>query len=265
MRMPVSHPVGLSLCVGVGAGLVFEYEGNNHMNTLRRFGIASGAALLATLGWSVLTRAAALDTTSARPITNAPLAIAITADDATSSTITSTTSITRANPVAVAISSYYTLPVSQVVALHNSGYGYGEIVKLYQFALVSGKAVSEVQQMRDSGMGWGQISKMLNLPRGVGKVTLGSIMRARKKAGAPDQVSQTGQPVQSKRLHKRGPNAQSVQNPAAVRKVKPKVVKPKGNGNANRVVVKRIKPRVTAPKRVNKVTAVKPVKAKRGR
>ncbi len=207
------------------------------MKTFRNIGIGIGAALWAVLGWGVLTHAAALDSVPVKTLTATPAAIAIMADDATSSTITSTQSISRVNPVAIAISAHYTLPVTQVVALHNSGYGYGEIVKLFQFALVSGKSVTEVQQMRESGMGWGQISKALNLPRGAGKVSIGTIMRA----------------------HKRTPGGQGAQKPSADHKVKPKVVKPKGNGNVNRRTVSRVKSRVTAPK------GVKPARAKKGR
>lgn len=232
------------------------------MKLLRNIGISCGAALLAVLGWNALTHATALDAGPAKTQTAGPGAFATLAGDAMSSTITSTHSVSRANPVAIAISTHYTLPVTQVVSLHNSGYGYGEIVKLYEFALSSGKTVSEVQQMRDSGMGWGQISKALNLPRGAGKVSLGTIMRAHKKLGNPQQNTGAvpAQTAQNKRVLKRAPNGQ---NPAVVRKVKPKVVKPKSNGN--RSVVTRVKSRVTAPKAVKPAKVVKPVKVKKGR
>lgn len=209
--------------------------------------------------------AAALDAMPDNTLRAAPATIAIMAKDATSSTITSTHSISRANPVAIAISMHYTLPVTQVVSLHNSGYGYGEIVKLYEFALVSGKTVTEVQQMRDSGMGWGQISNTLNLPRGAGKVTLGTIMRARKKLGNSQQGANAtpAQTAQNKRVQKRVPKGQNAQNPSVVRKVKPKTAKPKGTGN--RVVVTRVKLRVTAPKVAKPAKVVKPVKIKKGR
>ncbi len=236
------------------------------MKTFRNLGIGISAALWAVLGWWVLTHAAALDTVPAKTQASLPAVIGIMADDTTSSTITSTHFVSRVNPVAIAISTHYTLPVTQVVALHKSGYGYGEIVKLYEFALVSGKTATAVQQMRDSGMGWGQISKALNLPRGAGKVTLGTIMRARRKLGDSQQNVGTSpaQTAQNKRVQKRTSNGQS---PSVVRKVRPKLVKPKGNGNGsiNRGTVSRVKPRVTAPKGVRPAKVVKPAKVKKGR
>lgn len=108
-------------------------------------------------------------------------------------TITSTLTVsgTSGNPVAIAISTHYTVPVAQIDALHDSGWGYGNIVKLHEYALASGKSVSEVQALRESGMGWGQIAKTLNLPKGAKTANLGSIMRKNAKAVAPAPAQAT--------------------------------------------------------------------------
>jgi hypothetical protein len=42
-----------------------------------------------------------------------------------------------------------------VTALHDSGWGYGDIEKLYEMAKASGKSVTNIEAMRASGKGWG--------------------------------------------------------------------------------------------------------------
>ena len=88
------------------------------------------------------------------------------------STITSTLNLTGTDKIAEAITQYFsgtlttTVTVSDVVELHNSGWGFGEIFKLYLLAQESGKTVDQIKALRDSGMGWGEIAKSLDLSPG---------------------------------------------------------------------------------------------------
>ncbi|MCL4506514.1 MAG: hypothetical protein M1434_04750 [Chloroflexi bacterium] len=85
-----------------------------------------------------------------------------------SGTMTSTNPYTHSNRVALSIALEFSVSVTSVVDLHNSGWGYGEIFKLYEFAQVSGKTPDEIQAMRTSGLGWGQIAQALGIKVGEG-------------------------------------------------------------------------------------------------
>ncbi len=85
-----------------------------------------------------------------------------------SETLTSTESFTGSNRDAVEISTQYSVPLTSVVDLHNAGWGYGEIVKLYQFAQLTGKTAADIQAMRNSGLGWGEIAQALGIKVGEG-------------------------------------------------------------------------------------------------
>jgi hypothetical protein len=63
-----------------------------------------------------------------------------------------------------------------VVTLHDAGWGYGEIFKLYRLSVVSGRTVTDVKSLRDAGMGWGNIAKRLNVRPGNAGVNLGAAM-----------------------------------------------------------------------------------------
>ena len=85
--------------------------------------------------------------------------------------------------VATAIANQFGVSVSDVTALHNSGWGYGEIVKLYEMAKASGKSVTDIEAMRASGKGWGEIAAMLNTSvSGLG-YNLGAIMSGQVNVG----------------------------------------------------------------------------------
>jgi len=97
-------------------------------------------------------------------------------------TITPTSFFTH--PVALAISKYFSVTYPEVMSLHQSGLGFGEIAHIYMIAKYSNGQVSNgqvspelvelVRTMRESGMGWGQIMKELSFKLG-GK-NLGAIM-----------------------------------------------------------------------------------------
>jgi len=55
------------------------------------------------------------------------------------------------------------IPLEEIRALRDSGYGYGEIVLMAQLAQQSGRSISEIQAMREKGLGWGRISSELEV------------------------------------------------------------------------------------------------------
>ncbi len=83
---------------------------------------------------------------------------------------------TRPHPVAVVLSDTLHIPYTQVMALHNSGIGFGVIARAYLTAQYSDGQLTFEQTLAlfQSGMGWGQIAKEYGVhPGGKG---LGSIM-----------------------------------------------------------------------------------------
>ncbi|HEY3343163.1 MAG TPA: hypothetical protein VGK81_14140, partial [Anaerolineae bacterium] len=81
----------------------------------------------------------------------------------TTTPFTYTIPFSGSNKVALDIASYFSTSITSVEQLHETGWGYGEIYKLYSYAEKTDKTVAEIQAMRDSGMGWGQIASALNL------------------------------------------------------------------------------------------------------
>ncbi|HEY3290147.1 MAG TPA: hypothetical protein VGK87_08485 [Anaerolineae bacterium] len=102
-------------------------------------------------------------------------------------TIASTEPITNPNRPATAIGLKFGVNVTDVVQLHNSGWGFGEIYQLYALAKMSNKTPAQIQAMRDSGMGWGQIVKALGLKHGNHGNNLGSTMSNRGGHGKDQQ------------------------------------------------------------------------------
>jgi hypothetical protein len=100
-------------------------------------------------------------------------------------TVTSTLNLTGTNKVTEAITKYFsgtlttTVTVSDVVGLHNDGWGFGEIFKLYLLAQESGNSVDQIKALRDSGMGWGEIAKSLDLSPGNKGKNLGAAVSGR--------------------------------------------------------------------------------------
>jgi len=95
--------------------------------------------------------------------------------------VTGTVQITH--PVGIAIALYFDIPYTQVMALHDQGFGFGNIARAYLTAAASQGVLTPTQvlDMRQAGMGWGQIKQDYGVhPGGLG---LGSIMR--QKSDAP--------------------------------------------------------------------------------
>jgi len=102
--------------------------------------------------------------------------------------LTSTQTMTSTHPVALAIADAFGVPVSEVIALHADGLGFGEIARAYFLARelaadadpTNDLTAAQILAMHQSGQGWGQIVATLGLPRGNSHRNLGLIMRAHK-------------------------------------------------------------------------------------
>ncbi len=103
----------------------------------------------------------------------------------TTTTVTSTATLTGSAKIADAITRFFsgTVTATQVIALRNAGWGYGEIFRLYLLAQRSGKTAADVQAMRDAGMGWGEIAQKLGLTPGNKGVNLGAAVSGRGITG----------------------------------------------------------------------------------
>jgi hypothetical protein len=90
--------------------------------------------------------------------------------------LTSTTHMTQ--PVALAISLFFSGTYSDVISLHNAGFGFGEIARAYFIANLSKGSVTpqQVLDLAAGGMGWGEIMKQYAFKPGHGN-NLGAIMR----------------------------------------------------------------------------------------
>jgi hypothetical protein len=103
--------------------------------------------------------------------------------------LTATGELTVTHPVALAISDYFTVPLSEVIGLHADGLGFGGIARAYFLARelaadgdpTNDLTAVQILAMHQGGMGWGQIVAQLDLPRGNSGRNLGQIMRARKE------------------------------------------------------------------------------------
>ena len=87
-----------------------------------------------------------------------------------------TGTVPMTHPVGLAIALYFNIPYTQVMALHDAGFGFGNIARAYLTALASGGVLTteQVLELRQAGTGWGQIKKDYGVhPGGNG---LGSIM-----------------------------------------------------------------------------------------
>jgi hypothetical protein len=93
------------------------------------------------------------------------------------------------HPVGSVIAVYFNIPYTQVMELHNEGFGFGEIARIYLTAQASGGALTpeQVLEMRQAGVGWGQIKKDYGVhPGGNG---LGSIMSKKPAAPQPEHTT----------------------------------------------------------------------------
>ncbi len=83
------------------------------------------------------------------------------------------------HPVGIMIAMYFNIPYTQVMTLHNEGWGFGEIARAYLTALHSNGVLTpeQVLALRQDGIGWGQIKKEFGI--NPGQNGLGVIMRSK--------------------------------------------------------------------------------------
>ena len=176
------NAVSTSLGVRVGAHPQAQI-GNNAINA----GVGSQTQTQTTM--SAPKNASPSHPSHANANANAKTSVNATVNPPANTTITtSVTTTTTANTdqnsgdslkVATDIANEFGVAVSAVTALHNSGWGYGEIEKLYEMAKASGKSVADIKAMRASGKGWGEIASSLNLSVSGHDANLGAIISGR--------------------------------------------------------------------------------------
>lgn len=133
----------------------------------------------------LLTAGAALAAGSALPDTVNHSGSAGGSDDLTeasvSAAISGTVPVTGGNMIAGCLAAFFEVPVSDVLALHSEGYGWGELAIVYALAQESGWDVDDILAMKSSGIGWGEIAQFLGLPpsnrdRNLGRIVSGRVV-----------------------------------------------------------------------------------------
>ncbi|MBI5564490.1 MAG: hypothetical protein HY870_06320 [Chloroflexi bacterium] len=117
--------------------------------------------------------------TFAAPASATQLARPSMLDPTITPTVTLTPTVPYTHPVASALSLYFHLPYTEVIALHEAGVGFGVIARAYMTAKASNGVLSPTQvlEMFQSGLGWGQFKRQYGIhPGGNG---LGGIMSGR--------------------------------------------------------------------------------------
>lgn len=156
----------------------------------------------------------------------------LTVQSRMSDTITSTNQISGSFKVAIAIARYFSpaVTVTEVISMHQAGWGYGEIFKAYQYAFASGVTVANIEAMRQQGMGWGEIAKNIGQSPGNKGVNLGSAVSGRGVSGTV--TSTVGSGVSPGKSGDKGkPDNPGNSNPKPDDKGKPDDTLGNGNGN----------------------------------
>jgi len=142
-----------------------------------------GIAIIIVGSIFLLTAGAALAASAAKPEPaelTAPHAGLNMSAWAATGTIAPTPPITGGVMIPTCIGLFFTVDVTDVVALRSDGLGWGEIAKAYFLAEGSGGlTVAEIVVLRDSGMGWGEIAQYVGLPPGNHGRNLGVIVSGR--------------------------------------------------------------------------------------
>ena len=143
-----------------------------------------GIAIIIVGSIFLLTAGAALAASAAKPEPAklaAPHAGLNMSAWAATGTIAPTPPITGGVMIPTCIGLFFTVDVTDVVALRSDGLGWGEIAKAYFLAEGSDLSVEEIVALRDSGMGWGEIARDedVGLPSGNHGRNLGLIVSGR--------------------------------------------------------------------------------------
>ncbi len=148
-------------------------------------GVAALTGALAMSAMLIVTATASpAGRSAAQPAATTTITPTTTATATPSGTITTTIGVT-VGKIDLAIATHYSIPVTTIVQLRADGWGYGNIVRLYEIARMAGVPVIQVQALRDAGMGWGNIAKAYNLSVGKLDANLGAVLRASKLAVTP--------------------------------------------------------------------------------
>jgi hypothetical protein len=130
---------------------------------------------------------------AAAPASTSSAQINRLSDDPLDQIVTDTLPTTH--PVGIIIALYFNIPYTQVMTLHDEGFGFGTIARAYLTAQQSNGALTpeQILAMRQAGTGWGQIKKQYGIaPGGNG---LGTIMRdhgtPQPPSGSPDNGKQS--------------------------------------------------------------------------
>jgi len=105
-----------------------------------------------------------------------------------------TDTLPTTHPVGIMIAVYFNIPYTQVMSLHDEGFGFGTIARAYLTAYASIGALTpeQVLAMRQAGVGWGEIKKDYGVhPGGNG---LGSIMGKKHGEPQPDPTTTPASP-----------------------------------------------------------------------
>jgi len=146
-------------------------------------GVAAFTGALTLSAALAITAAASTGQRSpAQAIVSGATTVAATATP--SGAITATIGVTGGK-IDIAIATHYSIPVTSVIQLRADGWGYGNIVRLYEIARMAGAPVTQVQALRDAGMGWGNIAKEYSLRVGKLNANLGVVLKANKLAVSP--------------------------------------------------------------------------------
>lgn len=148
--------------------------------------VAISAALTALIV-GVVSAAPARSNHASAPNTAMHSTISVTTDVTNTDDLTDTEGLTETDglsgthpmtqPVALAISIFFSGTYSDVIGLHDAGFGFGEIARAYFIAKLSlgGVTPQQLLDMAAGGMGWGEIMKQYAFKPGHGH-NLGAIM-----------------------------------------------------------------------------------------
>jgi hypothetical protein len=131
-----------------------------------------------------------------------------------SSSLTSTLELSGSVRPAIAIATAFSTTLTDVIQLHDSGWGFGEIYKLYDLARLTGMTPAQIQALRDSGLGWGQIEAQLGVKHGNHGDNLGGIVSGRTLTSTTSTSTvknSTNRGVQSRHTSQRTLNSRITQ------------------------------------------------------
>ncbi|MGC8875283.1 MAG: hypothetical protein ACP5SI_12665 [Chloroflexia bacterium] len=95
---------------------------------------------------------------------------------ATTATVTGTTHLTGTIRIATLLATYFDRDVQEILDLHARDLGFGCIAKALFIAVEANVPLSQVLEMHLSGIGWGEIRQNLGLPAQMPHASLGQVI-----------------------------------------------------------------------------------------